>query len=501
MTNWERELTEFAPDYAVFIMGKMSYERQLDILDIVHGADPNREEKIIFLLNCESWARSDKIIKDLQTEMLDTMIFDEAHQMKSGSSKKFKGMHDLVYCKNLCSVEDCNELLFEGEYMCANKHIAANNSMRSWDPEYPKWEQTRRSVKNVMILTGTPIMNEPSDMWTLLNLVNKDLFPNVNSFERMFCDVNMYTGKMTWRPGGQKNLAEKIKGFYIRRTKQDAGIVLPPQTIVVHDIEFDPEAYPLQDKILTMLKTRAQIAIDEGRVSSKMQLLALITRQRQAIAWPGGIKLREPMWDWEGNPIMDYSVDPPAQKTEIINVGDNYRESVKLDKAMELCDELNANGHRVVIVSQFKTVLEEFCRRQNANADHERCARFDGDTDQKLREEIRQDFDHAYDQEPKWQNIAMNYKTGGVGLNLTKASAMIIIDEYWNPGGNDQAYGRIDRMGQTKATSVHILRVENSIDQWMEELISDKRDLVNNFDRASQDSEHLIKMLKAMFDR
>ena len=238
--------------------------------------------------------------------------------------------------------------------------------------------------------------------------------------------------------------------FYIRRTKHDAGIILPPQHVVEHDIEFDPEAYPLQHKLLEMLRTRAQIAIDEGRASSKMQLLALITRQRQAISWPGGIKLREPMWDYEGGPIMDYNVDPPAQKTEIIPVGESYRESMKMDKAIELCDELNAMGHRVVIASQFKEVLMEFCHRQNFERENERCARFDGDTDDKLKELIRQDFDVAYDQPARWQNIAMNYKTGGVGLNLTKASAMIIIDEYWNKSGNDQAYNRIYRIGQQK---------------------------------------------------
>jgi len=232
-----------------------------------------------------------------------------------------------------------------------------------------------------------------------------------------------------------------------------------------------------------------------------MQLLALLTRQRQATLWPGGIKLREPIWDYEGNPVMDYNVDPPAQKTEVINVGDNYRESIKMDKACELVDELNASGHRVVIVSQFKTALEEFCRRQNTGRDIERCARFDGDTPADMREAIRQNFDVAYDQEQTWENIAVNYKTGGVGLNLTKASAMVILDEYWSGAGNDQMMGRIDRMGQTQETSVHILRLDGSIDHWMASLIEEKRNIVENFDAANVENAISVDDFKKFFDR
>ncbi len=502
MTNWERELNMFAPEYATFILGKMSYAQQLSLIEMVNEADPDREEKIIYLVNYESWARSDKIIKDLQVQLLDTVIFDEAHQVKNSSSKKFKGIKDLVYYENTCPVAECNEMLLPGEYMCLNKHIASEHRVGYYDDGYKDFIKQRRSIKNVLILTGTPIMNQPDDMWTLLNLVNEDLFPNINAFKRMFCDVDYYTGKLTWRRGGQKELADKIKGFYIRREKKDAGIVLPPQTVIIHDIEWHPEDYPLQAKILEMLKTRAQIAIDEGRVSTKMQMLALITRQRQATVWPGGIKLREPMWDYEGNPIMDYSIDPPGQKTEILPVGDSYRESIKMDKACELVDELNAAGNRVVIVSQFKEVLIEFCRRQNGeNNEHVICARFDGDTSDEDREAIRQDFDPAYDHEVKFQNVAVNYKTGGVGLNLTKASAMVILDEYWNSSGNNQMFGRIDRLGQTKETSVHILRLDSSIDHWMAQLIEQKRNIIENFDAANDENAISMDDYKKFFER
>ena len=207
MTNWERELNLFAPEYVTIIMGKMSYAQQLILMETF--AD-EKDEKLVFLINYESWARNDRIIKDLQVQMLDTVVLDEAQQMKNGGSKKFKGILDLVYYPNQCTVADCNEMLLPDEYMCVNKHVTVN--VRSWDEGYTQFRKDRCSIKNVMVLTGTPIMNEPADMWTLLNLINRDLFPNVNAFERMFCDVDYYTGKMTWRHGGEKQLAEKIAG-------------------------------------------------------------------------------------------------------------------------------------------------------------------------------------------------------------------------------------------------------------------------------------------------
>ena len=89
-----------------------------------------------------------------------------------------------------------------------------------------------------------------------------------------------------------------------------------------------------------------------------------------------------------------------------------------------------------------------------------------------------------------------NYKTGGVGLNFTGATQMIILDEEWNAGKSDQAFNRIDRIGQTEETTVHILRLEKTIDEWMAKLIESKRDMVEGFENKADLQAELLKALQ-----
>jgi SNF2 family DNA or RNA helicase len=126
--------------------------------------------------------------------------------------------------------------------------------------------------------------------------------------------------------------------------------------------------------------------------------------------------------------------------------------------------------------------------------------RFDGDTPDSVANEVTIDFDAKLcrkdGREPKWQVVLANYKKGGVGLNLTDATQMIILDEEWNPGKVDQAYGRIDRMGQTKETTVHVLRVERTIDTWMHELVTEKAAMIEGFEGGMDLAQKLMDAMK-----
>ena len=474
----------------------------------------------------------------------DTVILDESHEIKNPETTTFKGLKDLIYSPNTCRYNEaippenyatfnsshymgptyfddegneievartpiCGALMLldrNGNGMCDNGHSAASLPyVNHYGSKGKEAYADERSIKNVLCMSGTPILNNPVDIWTSLYFVNKDLFPYYNSYVRDYTETNFHTGKIVWRAGGESMLAKKIKGFYIRRTLADAGIVLPPQELIVHEIAFDAKLYPKQAKLLEMLRTRAQIEISEGRVSSPMQMLALITRMRQAICWPGGIKLREPVLNWDGSVKIDYETGEPI--TELIPVGDEYRESIKLDKAVELINELNANNHRVVVFSQFKTVLDEMDKRLNRlhylNPDEvqDRSVTVHGDTPPAKRELVRRNFDPSYDETPRWDNILANFETGGVGVNFTKATAVVILDEAWNPGKNNQAYDRVHRIGQDKETQVHIMRVDNSMDTWMAELIQQKAAILGSFDAANVEQGDLKTELAAMFDK
>jgi SNF2 family DNA or RNA helicase len=201
----------------------------------------------------------------------------------------------------------------------------------------------------------------------------------------------------------------------------------------------------------------------------------------------------------------------------VFSVGDEVRESIKLDKIIKydvtgelqgLIPEFTEDGDkelgsRVVVFSQFKGPLAELERRLKTAGIS--VVRFDGDTPDDIRNQAKLDFDRKFCEQPdynegngyKWQVILCNYKTGGVGLNFTAATEMIILDEEWNPGKADQAFGRIDRMGQTEETNVHILRIANSIDSWMVKLNEQKKEIIDGFESsASNVASDLLTAMK-----
>jgi len=137
------------------------------------------------------------------------------------------------------------------------------------------------------------------------------------------------------------------------------------------------------------------------------------------------------------------------------------------------------------VFSQFTTALDAFGERlEQAGL---RVALLTGATPRKLRQEIKDNFYLAKGEEPKWDIILCNYKTGGTGLNLTSATATHIIDEEWNPGKRDQAYARTDRIGQELENDVYIYRIPASIDTWMSNTIYRKEQMVAAFSDTMTD--------------
>jgi SNF2 family DNA or RNA helicase len=124
-----------------------------------------------------------------------------------------------------------------------------------------------------------------------------------------------------------------------------------------------------------------------------------------------------------------------------------------------------------------------------------------GDTSDEVGDQVKLDFDRQYiknnpEYQPKWQVCLANYRTGGVGLNFTAAVQVISLDSEWSPGKNEQSWGRVDRIGQTEESIVHVLRLAGTIDQWMDELIENKRDMIEGFNTNIQAQDILAMLAK-----
>ncbi|HET7713329.1 MAG TPA: SNF2-related protein [Patescibacteria group bacterium] len=458
--NVEREVRRWAPHRSVAILGGMSKAQREFVLDTLeHSAE------CVVVINYEAWRKQLALIDRLIAINFDTVIVDEAHNVKDRKSIAYRGINRIL-----------------------------------------KESNDGRGVEFVLPMTGTPILNKPQELFSLLTLVDPYHFYSENYFLRDFCQQNPYTLKWEFKTGGLDSLAKKIANIYFRRTKDQAGIILPPKTITVHEIEIDEELYPEQARARKEMRTWGSIMLDakEGKAISAAAMIAVYTRLRQIETWPAGIEIKDGKThevilkvDIEESQKLDYIIKPNGDVNN-----PTWEEAEGL--LPEVWDE-----ERVVLFSQFKAPLHELRRRIKLAG--KRAIVLDGDTPPALRDEIATNFDAKYNEEPKWDVVLCNYKVGGVGMNMTAATQMIIVDEEWNPGKRDQAYDRIHRMGQDKPVSIHVLRAKRSgvdvngvkqdggIDTWLAAIIEHKENVVQGFNEAT-DAGSLAEMGKAALD-
>jgi len=454
------ELMTLAPHRNVFNLYKKTPKTRHAQMDKILAT-----EEACVVVNYEIWRKDKDLLAKFMDWQTDTIIVDEAHNLKNTATSNFRYIEMLMKIDNVCP--KCKQHI-KGLYGDDKKLKPC------WSCGWKKGELTpvryaykldewlsSKSVKNVCFTTGTPILNSPMDIYALLHLCDPMLFARKSQFLQTFCTQNYASGKFEFRAGQLDNLRPLISGRFIARTREDAGIVLPVQRKHVVRVDLDPEVYKDQYKIVRQLSERAQIMLDSGESMTIMHLISLITRKRQANVWPAGIELKN------------------AEGEVIFSVGQEVKESVKLDVALEQILAIHAEGRRQVVFSQFSTALVGFSEILKANG--LRVALLTGATPRKERQEIKDNFYEAKKEEPKWDIILCNYKTGGTGLNLTSATATHIVDEEWNPGKRDQAYARTDRIGQTLENDVYIYRIPASIDTWMSNTIHRKEQMVSAF--------------------
>lgn len=449
-------------EYSDRIVVNLSKQSPAERRRIMAEEAPNAS---VIVINYEI-ARADKFIVDeLLRWQADAMIVDEAHTIK-GMKATFKFVRNLVLADNKCpncgayiaglTVKPHNKRVDLPCLECYEVPIEIAN-------HYTDLERvlSTKSVKYLALLTATPILNTPDDLFPLLHLIDPDLFTTLNEFRRQFCALNHWEDKYEFREGALKALHYLIEPVYIARTKEDAGVEVPHNAIHVVEFALDRERYPRQHEIMRQITVEAQIKLESGEQHTIMSSLALITRKRQANVWADGIEIK----DIDGNVILK------------VDCG----ESMKMDVIFDNVLTKHAEGHRQVVFSQFATALEEMEDRLTAAG--LRVARFDGSTPQSMRGKIKTDFYRAKTEnsEARYDVILANYKTGGVGLNLTGATIVHIMDEEWNPGKRDQAYGRVSRFGQTEETETYVYRLLKSVDTYMARLIRMKEDMVDTF--------------------
>lgn len=481
------EIRDLAPHRRVLSINGTKPDARHAVLD-----DLPKYPQAVVVVNFEMFRRDRHALAKLTRWRADTVVVDEAHNLKATSTGTFRDVQTVVLYDNTC--RKCGgriEGLYDEKYWeeygrkkakpcphCGWKKPAPIDDQELGEfPNRLAKTLSTKSVKNVALLTGTPILNNPGDLYALVHIIDPVTWPSYEGYRKRYLEQNYFTGRWEWKDGSLELLRAELKGRYLQRKKADVftrdeerkgwilptGGFLPDQRVQVIDVTLDRERYPLQYRTIRQITERAMIELSTGEQINIMAIIAVLTRKRQANVWPGGIEIK----DKDGNVLF--------------SVGKEVQESAKMDVLVENVVHLWQQGSRQVVFSQFTTALEELERRLVRKG--LRVARLDGSVTKKQREIVKADFYAAKTQgRGRYDIVLAQYRSGGTGLNLTSATETHILDEEWSPGKRGQAYHRTFRIGQESTTRVWIYRLRGTVDQWLANLLDQKEQMIEAFE-------------------
>ncbi|KXT73541.1 SWF/SNF family helicase [Streptococcus sp. DD10] len=362
--NWSDEFAKFAP--------------QLDTV-VSYGLKPTRDELIAedHQVVITSYASFRQDIAEYERFQFDFLILDEAQVMKNAQTK-----------------------------------IA--RYLRSF------------KVKETYALSGTPIENNLSEIWSIFEIVLPGLLPAKNQFIKIPAD----------------RVSRYIKPFVLRRKKEDVLTELPDLIEVVQRNELADSQKTIYLAQLKQMQERVRTASDEELNRNKMEILSGLMRLRQICDTPYLF-----MEDYDG-------------------------ESGKLESLRSLLEQIHAGSHRVLIFSQFRGMLDII--EKELEKLEMTSFKITGSTPAKERQDMTTAFN-----EGEGDAFLISLKAGGVGLNLTGADTVILVDLWWNPAVEAQAIGRAHRMGQEQNVEVYRLITRGTIEEKIQELQESKKNLIS----------------------
>ena len=477
------EIMDLAPHRTIINLAGLTKETRHERINKLL----KRNEGLV-VINYEMFRRDQDALGKILMWQADTIIVDEGHNMKNTATSNYKYVENMVFANNTCP--SCSGLVYGLDARCGScGWTNPYGTAKAWGKEIGVRARTNmkaaremlystKSLKNVLIMTGTPMLNTPVDLFAIFHLIDPIVFPTEAWFKKEFTHPDYSVKRRVFSKKGLDKISPLLKGRYLERKLEDVGIYLPKQRIHIERVEIDPHRYPLQARTIEQVSKHAAIMLSTGETHNIIDMIAIILRKRQANVWPGGIEIK----DKDTGEVL-------------FSVGKEVQESAKMDAMLERIMEYHKKGRRQVVFSQFQAALAEFeLRARKAGL---RVARFDGHTPNKIRTEIKDNFYAAKGEAPKWDLVLVHYKTGGAGLNLTAATVTHILDEEWNAGKRDQAYARTHRMGQEHETDVHVYRAPG-VDVWMANLINMKEKMVSKLGAAMEAGKQMRMMAEAI---
>ena len=292
--------------------------------------------------------------------------------------------------------------------------------------------------KHRLALTGTPIENGLSELWSIFDFLLPGYLYSLNYFTKNFeKPIQMGDEKR------QAQLQKLVSPFILRRTKKQVLKDLPDKVEKDMWLNFSPEEKQLYLANLAQVNEQLQQQLELEKVDSIL-ILAMMTRLRQICC----------------EPRMLY---------------ENYKgESTKFSMCLDLIETLKENGKKVLLFSSFTSIFDDFIEEFDRRGI--KYHMITGAVDKKKRKEEVDAF-----QNDDSNVFLISLKAGGTGLNLTKAQAVIHFDPWWNVSAQNQATDRAYRIGQTKNVLVYQLLMKNTIEEKIYEMQKRKKEMSDLF--------------------
>ena len=374
--NWQKEIEKFAPEMTCQILHKSDLKNAEEI--------QIREGYFLYITTYGMAVR----LEELKNRKWDCLILDEAQAIKNPGTKQTKAV----------------------------KAIPA---------------------KMRIAMTGTPIENKLSDLWSLFDFLNQGLLGTTKEFTE-------FTKELAENTLGYAKLRRMIQPFILRRLKTDKTIIadLPDKLEMNAYTTLSKKQIVLYKQLIEQIAEKLK---DADGIERKGLVLASIMKFKQICNHPDQYLGRE-----EFKP----------------------ENSGKFEQLREICETIYEKRERVIVFTQFKEMTEPLSGFLRGVFQKEGFV-LHGGTPVKRRSEMVEQFNGEH----YIPYMVLSLKAGGVGLNLTAANHVIHFDRWWNPAVENQATDRAFRIGQTKNVMVHKFVTKGTIEEKIDAIIRDKQAL------------------------
>jgi superfamily II DNA or RNA helicase len=305
--------------------------------------------------------------------------------------------------------------------------------------------QNAQAVKAVrarhrLVLTGTPLENSVLDLWSIFDFLMPGYLGSANDFRERY-ELPIARDQ---NAEAQTRLGRRLRPFLLRRLKREVAADLPAKLEQVSWCELTPDQRSVYQQVIEASRQEVLAAVGaQGLAKSRMVVLNALLRLRQICC------------------------DLRLLKREGVNPA---QASGKLDLFGELLEEVIDGGHRMLVFSQFVSMLT-LLKEKLADEGIEYCY-LDGSTTN------RQAVVERFQQHAAIPVFLISLKAGGVGLNLTGADTVVHFDPWWNPAVEDQATDRAHRIGQTRVVTSYKLITRDTVEEKILTLQNRKRAII-----------------------